>query len=126
MRLLLDEHLSPEIARQLRALGRDVVAVAEHAELKGRADRVHFASQDEQRRTILTRDLGDFRPLLSEALQRGGPTYGLLCVPHRFSLSRDGVGRLVRALAVVLDAHPDDDAVIRRGGEIWLDDPPPS
>lgn len=125
MRLLLDEHLSPEIARQLRARGHDVVAVAEHPELKGRSDRVHFASQAEQRRTIVTRDLGDFRPLLGEVLRLGGQTYGLLCVPHRFSLSRDNIARMVRALQAVLEAHPEDDAVIRLGGEIWLDDPTP-
>ncbi len=33
MRLLLDEHCSPEIARQLRTLGHDVVAVAERPDL---------------------------------------------------------------------------------------------
>lgn len=125
MRLLLDEHLSPEIARQLRARGHDVVAVAEHTELKGRADRAHFAAQDEQRRAIVTRDLGDFRPLLNEVLRLGGRSYGLVCVPHRFSLSRDGMARIVRALEAVLEAHPDDDALTRCGGEIWLDDPPP-
>jgi hypothetical protein len=124
LKLLLDEHFSPEIARQLRALGHDVVAVCERADLRGRPDRVHFASLPDQQRAIVTRDLGDFRPLLAEALRRGTPTFGIVCVSQRFSLSRAEVGRLVRALAALLDAHPESDAVIRRGGEIWLDDPP--
>jgi uncharacterized protein DUF5615 len=123
LRLLLDEHLSPEIARQLRAQGHDVIAVGERADLRGRPDRVHFASLPDQQRAIVIRDLGDFRPLLAEALRRGTPTYGLVCVPARFSLSRAHVGRIVRALAALLEAHPEPDAIIKRGGEIWLDDP---
>lgn len=124
MKLLLDEHLSPEIARQLRARGHDVVAVGEHPELKGRSDRVVFASLPDQQRVIVTRDLGDFRPLLAEALRSGTQTYGLICVPRRFELNAKGIGRLAHALGALLDTHPRDDHVIRSGGEIWLDDPP--
>ncbi|MGH9024044.1 MAG: DUF5615 family PIN-like protein [Acidimicrobiia bacterium] len=122
MRLLLDEHFSPEIARQLRNRGQDVIAVGERLDLKGRPDRVLFASQSDQQRAIVTRDLGDFRPLLRAALREGALSYGLVCVPHRFSLSKKGIGRLVRALEALLDAHPGHDAAIRRGGEFWLDD----
>jgi predicted nuclease of predicted toxin-antitoxin system len=124
LRLLLDEHLSPEIARQLRAQGYDVIAVGEREDLKGRSDRVHFASLPDQQRAIVTRDRGDFRPLLTEALRRGTPTYGIVCVPERFSLSRARIGRLVRALAALLDSHPEQDALIKHGGEIWVEDPP--
>jgi hypothetical protein len=124
LRLLLDEHLSPEIARQLRAQGYDVIAVGERPELRGRPDRVHFASLPDQRRAIVTRDLGDFRPLLAEAMRHGTPTYGIVCIPHRFALARSQIGRLVRALSALLDAHTEPDAIIKRGGEIWLEDPP--
>lgn len=120
MRLLLDEHLSPEIARQLRARGHDVLAVAERPELLGRADRVHFASMSQQRRAIVTRDLGDFRPLLAEALRAGAKTYGLVCVPTRISLSRASIGQLVDSLEQLLREHPGDDDAIDRGGELWL------
>lgn len=123
MRLLLDEHFSPEIARQLRSRGHDVVAVGERADLRGRPDRVHFAAQAAQRRAIVTRDLGDFRPLLAEALRSGARSYGLVCVPNRFSLGKKHVERLVRALDALLRAHPDDAAAIQHGGEFWLDDP---
>lgn len=77
VRLPLDEHFSPEIARQLRARGHDVIAVKEHPELIGRADRLHFASMPEERRAIVTQDLGDFRPLFGETIRAGGKTYGL-------------------------------------------------
>ena len=126
MKLLLDEHLSPEIARQLRERGRNVVAVGERTDLRGRPDRVHFASLPDEQRTIVTRDLGDFRPLLAEALRRGSSTYGLVCVPARFPLNRDGIGRLVAALDALLVAHPAVDAAVSLGGEIWLQDPPGS
>lgn len=44
LRLLLDEHFSSEIARRLRKRGHDVIAVGEREGLRGRSDRVHFAS----------------------------------------------------------------------------------
>jgi predicted nuclease of predicted toxin-antitoxin system len=123
LRLLLDEHLSPEIARQLRELGHDVTVVAERADLRGRPDRVQFATLPGEQRAIVTRDLGDFRPLLAEALRRGSKTYGLVCVPRRFPLSRDAIGRIVAALDALLQAHTEVDAAITLGGEIWLQDP---
>lgn len=122
MKLLLDEHFSPEIARQLRERGHDVIAVGERADLRGRPDRVHFASLPAEQRAIVTRDLADFRRLLAEALRRGGKTYGLVCVPPRFPLNRDGIGRVVRALDALLLANPEVDAAIALGGEIWLQD----
>jgi len=122
LKLLLDEHLSPEIARELRERGHDAIAVGERTDLRGRPDRVHLASLPEEQRVIVTRDLADFRPLLAEALRRGTPTYGLVCVPARFPLNRDGIGRLVAALDALLQANPEVDAAVSLGGEIWLQD----
>jgi len=124
LKLLLDEHLSPAIARQLRERGHDAIAVGERTDLRGRADRVHFASLPEEQGVIVTRDLADFRPLLADALRRGTPTYGLVCVPARFPLNRDAIGRLVAALDALLQANPEVDAAVSLGGEIWLQDPP--
>jgi nucleoside-diphosphate-sugar epimerase len=123
LKLLLDEHLSPEIARQLRDRGHDVIAVGERTDLRGRSDRVHFASLPGEQRAIVTRDLADFRPLLADALRRGARTYGLVCVPTRFPLNRDGIGRLVAALDALLRTHPEVDAAVSLGGEIWLQHP---
>lgn len=121
MRLLLDEHLSPEIARQLRSRGHDVVAASERPELSGLADRVQFACAPAERRAIVTRDVGDFRPLLAEAIRRGVPTYGLVCVSRRFRSTRAALGDLVTALDRFLAAHAgDQDITGRYGGEYWL------
>ena len=124
LKLLLDEHLSPDIARQLRDRGHDVVAVSEEPGLRGRSDRAHFASLETQQRAIVTRDLGDYRPLLADATRRGSMTYGLVCLPRRFALNRAGIGRIVRALDALLRARPQIDAATTLGGEIWLEDPP--
>jgi Domain of unknown function (DUF5615) len=120
LRLLLDEHFSPKIARRLRGLGHDVIAVKERPELIARSDRAHFASMRDQRRAIVTQDLGDFRPLLEQAINAGEMTYGLICVPSGVRLRRKAIGRLVTALDRLLQENPNDDAAVRRGGEIWL------
>lgn len=122
MRLLLDEHFSPEIARRLRERGHDVIAVKERAHLIARLDRVHFSSAPDERRAIVTQDLADFRPLLAEAMRAGTRSYGLVCVPARFPLSRNMIDRVVRALDELLTRHPGDDDLINRGGEFWLED----
>jgi Domain of unknown function (DUF5615) len=124
VRLLLDEHYAPEIAEQLRRRGHDVVAVKERPHLIGRSDRVQFAGLADERRAIVTEDVGDYRPLLASAVRRGQRTFGLLCVnPRRFARRRDEIGRLVAALDAFLRAHPGDDDLADAGGEAWLLDP---
>lgn len=124
MRLLLDEHYAPEIAEQLRRHGHDVVAVKERPHLIGRSDRVQFARLPDERRAIVTEDVGDYRPLLASAVRRGEKTFGLLCVnPRRFPRRRGEIGRLVAALDTVLRANPGDDDLVDAGGEAWLLDP---
>lgn len=120
MKLLLDEHISPEIAQRLRDRGHDVIAVSERPELIARSDRAHFATMRDQRRAIVTQDLGDFRPLLESAASAGESTYGLICVPSNIRLRRETIGRLVDALDRLLRENPGDEAVVEQGGEIWL------
>lgn len=62
MRLLLDEHLAPEIARRLRSRGHDVDAVAERPELVSLSDGELFARMAVERRAILTNDVPDCAP----------------------------------------------------------------
>lgn len=120
MRLLLDEHYTPEIAERLRRRGHDAVAVSERRELRGLADEVHFASSG--RRAIVTENVGDFRPLLATAARAGTVNYGLICVSaRRFPRSMDTVGRTIHALDALLRAHPGDDAL--RDREVWLREP---
>jgi hypothetical protein len=85
------------------------------------AGALQFDWAREQRRSIITRDLADFRPLLAEAMRRGDPGCGLVWVPASFRPTRRAIGRLVKALDELLDSHPEDDPIVRRyGGEYWL------
>jgi len=119
MKLLLDEHYAPEIARQLRARGRDVLAVSERPGLVSRSDRLLFAAMADEQRAIATEDIGDFRPLVLEAAARGIDHYGLLCITRRrYPRSRQTLGRVVAALDQFMAAHPETDAL--RGSERWL------
>lgn len=122
MRLLLDEHYSPEIAEQLRRRGHDVVAVGEEPALRGLADEIHFATSPEQRRAIVTENVGDFRPLLAAAVRAGTANYGLVCVSaRRFPRAKAAIGRMILALDALLRDHPADDGL--RDREVWLHDP---
>ena len=119
MKLLLDEHYAPEIARELRGRGHDVLAVSERAGLVSRSDRLLFAAMAAEQRAITTADVGDFRPLVVEAAARGTDHYGLLCISRRrYPRSRQTTGRLVAALDQFMAAHPKADAL--RGSERWL------
>jgi predicted nuclease of predicted toxin-antitoxin system len=120
VRLLLDEHFSPAIARQLRERGHDVVAVKEQLDLVARADRLQFAVAANQRRAIVTQDIADFRPLFAQAMRAGSKTYGLVCVPASFPLSRAAIGSVVRALHELLVGYPGDEKLAELGGEVWL------
>jgi hypothetical protein len=118
VRLLLDEHLSPSIARLLRSRGHDVVAVAERADLRALSDALLFAAAGRERRAVVTLDFRGFRELAQDALLRASPSFGLVLVPPRRS-SRHAA--LMRELDRLLRELPgDDDLVTRRGGEVWL------
>jgi hypothetical protein len=118
--LLLDEHLSPQIAHRLVERGHDVVAAAERSDLRTRSDRVNFAIAADEQRAITTRDFGDFRPMLRDAMERGRLHYGLVCVPPSFRQGQNHVGPLIAALDALLVTCRDIDAAFTRGGEIWL------
>ena len=61
MKLLLDEMLSPAIARTLRAHGHDCVSVKEHAEWQGLPDADLVAIARNEQRAIVTTNLRAFR-----------------------------------------------------------------
>jgi predicted nuclease of predicted toxin-antitoxin system len=73
VRLLLDEVLSPAIARDLRERGHDVLAVAEHPGWAALSDPEVLAVARTERRAIVTNNLRDYRPLHSDAITPGGP-----------------------------------------------------
>ena len=114
LRLLLDEHFSPKIAPGVAQAGsrRSRREGAPRIYWPGPIARTSLPMQD-QRRAIVTQDLGDFRPLLEQAANDGERTYGLICEPSKIRLRRDATGQLLAALDRLLKENPDDDAAAK-------------
>jgi len=111
VKLLLDEHYSPEIARQLRTRGHDVVAVAERADLVGLSDDELLRRMARERRAIMTNNVKDFMPLASRVTLGADDHYGLLLTSDRSMPRRSGtIGRFVDTLDVFLQCHQGEDS----------------
>jgi predicted nuclease of predicted toxin-antitoxin system len=62
VKLLLDEMLSPAIARELRQRGHDAESVAGHPDREAQSDPEVLAPAKTEHRAIVTNNLRDFRP----------------------------------------------------------------
>jgi predicted nuclease of predicted toxin-antitoxin system len=119
VRLLLDEHYSPEIARQLRTRGHDVVALAERADLVGLGDNELLRRMTRERRAIMTNNVKDFVPLATRATLEAGGHEGLLLTSDRSMPRRlDAIGRYVDVLDEFLQRHEGEDSY--RNQVRWL------
>ena len=82
MRLLLDEMLSPAIARELRGRGHDVLAIADHPGWVALSDTEAMTLARTERRAVVTNNLRDYRPLHADAITPGGPGhFGMIFMP---------------------------------------------
>jgi len=118
VRLLLDEQLSSTVATQLKRRTHDVVTVTE-AGLRGRDDAAVLAWATAERRTVVTNNIRDFRPLHAARLTSGSPHFGLILVSSvAYSLKRRRLGPLIQALEALLAANPGEDAL--RDREVFL------
>jgi predicted nuclease of predicted toxin-antitoxin system len=107
VRVLLDEHFSPEIARQLRDRGHDAVAVREELGIRGLSDLDVLALATTQRRAVVTENVADFMELHRAAIVTHTSHFGLIFTsPRQFPRTRRAIGRMVRALDALLLAHP--------------------
>lgn len=119
LKLLLDEHYSPEIARQLRQRGHDVVSVKERPELVSLDDRALLVRMTHERRAIVTENAADFVPLAGEAALAGKDHPGvLLTSPKSMPRRRDTIGQFLRVLTGLLERHQAADAC--RNEVRWL------
>jgi hypothetical protein len=108
---------SPAVAAELRALGHDVIAVADRPDLRSKSDEEVFAWANGEKRWLLTENVKDFRPIMLRALQAGSPDCGLLFTSSRvFPRSRKNPGPLIGALHAWLTAEPPAPPVT----ESWL------
>lgn len=99
VRLLLDEHISPDVAEQLRARGIDAVAVSDRSELRGRDDLDLLEAAAAENRAVVTRNLRDFLPLDTQWASQGRWHAGIVCVAYNnFPEDASFIGRLIEAL----------------------------
>lgn len=112
MRLLLDQHYSPTIARELRDRGHDVASVEEDPHLRDRGDREVWSHAIAEQRALLTENVRHFAPLVREWAVAGESHSGVVFTSPR-SMPRGArtFGLFVERLDVFLREHPDDDAL---------------
>jgi hypothetical protein len=119
VKLLLDEMLSPTIARELRARGHDVEAIQEHAEWHAYDDPQVLDLARREHRAVVTDNLVDMRPMHYEAIASGGPgDYGMVFIPGGYRRTRVDTPKIVSVLERMLDAHPGERDLA--DGEDWL------
>jgi predicted nuclease of predicted toxin-antitoxin system len=83
--LLLDEMISAVVAERLRARGRDVEAVSERRELRGRPDEEVFRYVQAAERSVVTYNRDDFLGLDRRFRSEGGNHNGIVVLnPRRF------------------------------------------
>jgi len=112
MRLWLDEMIPGEVARQLRRLGHDVQAVQEPEQrwTWGLEDAEQLETSVREGRAIVSYNLRDFVPLSRQWAEAGKVHMGIVLVPPR-TVPPGEIGELVRRLAALLDAHPENEAL---------------
>lgn len=125
MKLLLDEMLTPLIARELRSRGHDVVAVAGDRDREGMSDPEVMAFARAERRAVVTNNVRDYRLLHYEAIMPGGPGhFGVIFMPGSYRRTRADTGRIVGSLQLILSQYPGDEDLAN--GEAWLPHEPES
>jgi predicted nuclease of predicted toxin-antitoxin system len=119
VKLLLDEMLSPLIARRLRDRGHDVEAITGHPLREALSDSEVMELARAEHRAVVTNNLVDFRPLHHEAVAPGGPGhFGIVFMPGNYRRTKKDTGRIVKALEVKLAEFPGDGDL--RNGATWL------
>ena len=115
MKLLLDEMISPGVARELRARGYDVMAVKERADLRSRRDRAIVRQMVSERRVIVTNNVKDYGPIHDRFVAGGEEHYGMVfAFDDTMPRNKASISRWVGVLETLLDGHPDDDALRNR------------
>ena len=98
VRFLLDEMLSPEIARQLRRRGIDADAVAARPDLVGRSDDHVLAVAATEGRCLVTANIADFAALDASWRADAREHAGILLVASGLLLRRGSLGPVVSAV----------------------------
>lgn len=107
MKALLDEHLSGEIAAELRSRRLDVEAVAERPELKGKPDEDLMEAAMAESRAMVTSNIKDFRPIAAARLAAGRGHAGLILLSARRSRTRAALPALADGIEAIMHSNPE-------------------
>jgi hypothetical protein len=122
VRLVLDEHLSPVIAAELRRRGHDVVVARDLLTDDDRSDFELLRAATAGGRAVSTVNVGDFVELHRAAVVSGRSHAGIVLLSRRrFPTAGRGIGRLVAALDALLVAHPGEGELASQC--VWLEAP---
>jgi len=112
LRLLLDEHLSPDIVPAIRAIRPDIVAISlyrwEDGRYVGGADSLIVARAYEEGLTLVTYDLKTIPRLLVRLAERGNSHAGVVFGDNRTILPND-ISGVARALVRLCQEQGDVD-----------------
>lgn len=116
MRLLLDEMISPRIARELRKEGHDVQAVkGDRQDLAGRGDREIVRLMATERRAIVTNDVADFQGIHDQLLVADEEHYGMIFTfDATMPRTKAAIPQWVQTLTHLLSEHSDADSLRNR------------
>lgn len=116
MKLLLDEMISPRIARELRRRGFDAQAIkADRPDLEALADGEVLRRAAAECRALVTNDVLDFQLLHNQLLAGEEEHYGLVFTSDAtMPRNKASIPLWVKTLATLLEANPPDDALRNR------------
>lgn len=116
MKLLLDEMLSPRIARELRARGHDVQAIKrDRPELASRSDHEIVEWMAVEQRAIVTDDVLDFEIVHARVLAAGNHHAGVVFTfDETMPRTKAAIPMWVDRLARLLDEHPSEEPLRNR------------
>jgi len=116
VKLLLDEMISPKIARQLRDKNFDVQAIkGDRPDLEAIADREIVRRIAAEQRALVTNDILDFQLIHNQTLVAGEEHYGLIFTSDStMPRNKASIPLWVKSLTKVLTEHPADDALKNR------------
>ncbi|HEX2317957.1 MAG TPA: DUF5615 family PIN-like protein [Streptosporangiaceae bacterium] len=119
MKLLLDEMLSPAIARELCSRGYDVESVAGHPGRESMSDAEVLALARAEHRAVVTTNVRDFRPLHNEAITPGATgDFGMVFMPSSYHRTKADTARIIAALEALLIQNPGESEMAN--AEAWL------
>jgi predicted nuclease of predicted toxin-antitoxin system len=116
VKLLLDEMISPRIARELRREDFDVVAVkADRPELEALADREVLRHAAVERRALVSNDVLDFQLIHNRMLAGGEEHCGILFTDDAaMPRNKASIPLWVQTLKSFLEANLTDEALRNR------------